>query len=112
MVAIAKRKKGGIKVPKQAKAIYNTYKDRLWDLIVNFIDEQAGNIGKWAGNITHFKQKVRRTIISLALLIGGVTVIILGLGDWLAPTLGLSQAVSRVLIGFIAIVVAVIYSKS
>lgn len=109
MVEIAGGKE---KLVKKAKALFDSYKERLWDLIANFVEEEAGRLGKWAANITHLRQKIRKAIVAFMLLFGGTVLILLGLADYLARILDMSSYAALIFVGFVAIIVGVIYYKA
>ena len=109
MVKIAKGKSG---LANKAKGLFDAYKERLWSLIAEFIEEEIGRLGKWASNIAHFKQKIRKAIVAFALLFSGTTLILIGLADFLARIMYLTSYVAFIFIGFIAIIVGIIYYKA
>ena len=95
-----------------AKNIYDAYKEKLWELIIHFIEEEIKNIATWIDKITHLKQKIKRIIGSLVLLTAGVVVVLLGLGELIASMFAWEKSISYIFVGFLAIIVAIIYSKS
>ena len=109
MVEIAK---GKSELARKAKGLFDSYKERLWSLIAEFIEEEIGRLGKWASNITHFKQKIRKAIVAFALLFSGTTLILIGLADFLARIMYLTSYVAFIFMGFIAIIVGIIYYKA
>lgn len=109
MVEIAKRKS---EIAGRAKGLFDAYKEKLWNLIAEFIEEEIGRLGKWAGNIAHFKQKIRKAIVAFALLFGGTTLILIGLADFLARIMYLTSYVAFIFTGFIAIIVGIVYYKA
>ncbi len=109
MVEIAK---GKGRLANKAKALFDVYKEKLWDLIANFIEEEAVRVGKWAANIAHFKQKIRKAIVAFALLFSGTTLILIGLADYLARVMYISTYAAFIFVGFVAIIFGIIYYKA
>ena len=64
MVEIAKKSS----ISNKAKSLFDSYKERLWGLIAEFIEEEIGRMGKWVANIAHFKQKIKREVFFHALI--------------------------------------------
>ena len=95
-----------------ARKLYSDYKERLWELLVRFIEDEIKNLGEWVKNITHLKQRIRKTISALVLIIGGVFLILLGLGQLVSTIFRWPSSVGYIFVGFITIIVAVIYNKT
>ena len=89
----------------------NDYTERFLELLACFVEEEAKNIANWIKNVTHLKQKIRKAVVSLALLIGGITILLLGLGQYIAETMQLPHYLGYVMMGFIGIIVSMIYHK-
>ena len=95
----------------KVKNLIGDYKERLLELLATLIEEESRNLGNWLKNITHLKQKIRRAIVALALLIGGITVVLVGLGQYIAETVQLPHYLGYIMIGFIGIIASLIYYK-
>ena len=95
-----------------AKKLYRDYKERLWELVVKFIEDEIKNLGDWVKNVTHLKEKIRKVVSSLILIIGGVFLVLLGLGELVANLFGWNDSVGYIFVGCIAIIAAVIYNKT
>ena len=67
----------------------------------------------WLKNITKFKEKARKCIISAIIAIAGVTVLLLGIASCLAQRVEvLTIGMSQLIVGLVVIVIAAIYAKS
>ena len=95
----------------KAKTTFNNYKEKLWELMVAFIEEEIKNLESWIKNINHLKHKIKRYIISFLILFGGIILVLLGLGEYVAETLRLPNSIGYIVIGFVAIIAAMIYNK-
>tara|TARA_Y100000310_G_C20634286_1_gene790359 strand:+ start:104 stop:430 length:327 start_codon:yes stop_codon:yes gene_type:complete len=96
---------------KLAKKLYGTYKEKLWELMVRLIEEEIKNIGAWIQNITHLKEKIRKVIGSLIVITAGVVLVLFGLGELVASVFRWQNSIGYIMVGFIAIIVAIVYNK-
>ncbi len=95
-----------------AKQLFSDYKEKLWALVVKFIEEEVQRLGGWLKDITHLKQKIRKLLGAFVVLMGGVIMVLLGLGELVSDIFRWHTSVSYIFVGFIAIIVAMIYNKT
>jgi len=92
-------------------SILEEYKERILGLIADFIEQETKNLENWIKSVTHLKQKIKRSIVALSMLIAGVTLIFFGLGEYIAINSGLPNHLGYMIVGFVAIIAAIAYNK-
>ncbi len=101
-----------IRTPLMGKGAYDKYKNRFLEIVTRFLDEELGMIVEGIKDMVTLKKKLRTMTWHLAMLISGLTIFLYGIAvyvDCLCSALACGSAF--ILVGLLAIVIALIYKK-
>jgi hypothetical protein len=97
---------------KKTKSVFNGIKSKALPLVIEFLEKEAVNVISWVKDMINIKQRIRKMATSLILIIAGITVLLLGIANYIAELAKLSPALMQIITGIIIIVAAIIYKKS
>ena len=100
-------------VKSKIKNVYAKHKEQLLTYFMDFLETGGRSLLDWLKQIAEIKEKIRKVIVSTGLVIAGLIVLLIGLANYLATLApnwpaGLMQMV----VGAVAIILAMIYVKS
>lgn len=102
---------------KAAKKVTNTKvnikKEKVLDFILDIVENQSKNIIDFIKRMVKMKEKIRKIVFATGLGLAGLIVLVLGLANYIGTFFpNLQYGVMQIIVGAVAIVIAVLYKKS
>ncbi len=96
-----------------AKKKIEDKKEKVLDFIIGIVENQSKNIIDFVKKVTKVREKVRKVVVATGLTLAGLIVVLIGLSNYLAATFpNLQNGIMQMLVGLLAIIIAVIYKKA
>jgi hypothetical protein len=98
---------------RETKGLYERNKERIIEILVDFLQKGGNSILDWLKHILGIKNKIRKVVASFGFMLAGLFVFTLGVSDYLstfAP--GLPQGGMRMIVGAAIIIISFLYLKN
>jgi hypothetical protein len=108
-----KKAKAKMEIPASYKKTYEQYKGKMLDIVTRFFEEELGVVASGVKDLFNMKRKFRIMTWHLAFLFAGITLVLFGIAEYLECICSqLLCGMNFVLVGLLALIVALVYKKT
>ena len=94
------------------KSILNQFMQKSLQSLISVVAEQSDHLVEWIKNISGFRRKIKKLIVTVILLTAGLGIFGVGISQYIAslyPNLG--NGLSYILVGIVFVLIAALYTK-
>ena len=100
-------------VKSKIKNVYEKHKEQITAYFMDFLETGGRSLLEWLKEVAKIKEKIRKIVVSTGLVLAALVVVLIGIASYLSTlTPNWPPGLMQVLVGAIAIVLAMIYVKT
>jgi len=100
-------------VKSKIKGVYEKHKEQILEYFMDFLETGGKSLLDWLKQIAKVKEKFKKVVVSTGLVIAGLIIVLIGLANFLATLVPQWPAgLMQIIVGAVAIVLALIYVKT
>ncbi|MBW2978308.1 hypothetical protein KY331_05675 [Candidatus Woesearchaeota archaeon] len=108
---MAKKKSSSIKA--KIKSAYDKHKEQIVAYLMEFLETGGKTVLESLKQVTKVKDKIKKIVVSTGLVLAALVVVLIGIANYLsALTPNWPPGLMQVVVGAVAIVLALIYVKT
>jgi len=100
-------------VKSKIQDVYEKHKEKILAYFMDFLETGGKSVLDWLKQLAQLKEKFRKIVVSTGLVLAALVVVLIGLANYLASlTPTWPPGLMQVVVGAVAIILAMIYVKT